>query len=89
MRHELKKSGEGKGGKGRVGRKGREGEREREREGGTGHLNPKKSLLVLCLFLGECGTYFKRITPRRARGLGSLVGDMIRARRAQGDCMHA
>jgi hypothetical protein len=46
-------------------------------------------LLAVFIFLGECGTYLKRRTPRRVRGLGSIVGDMIRARRGQGGCMHA
>jgi hypothetical protein len=51
------------------------------------HNTPAPGIAIL--FLGECGTYLKRRTPRRVRGLSHLVGGMIRARRRQGGCMHA
>jgi hypothetical protein len=51
------------------------------------HKTPAPGIAIP--FLGECGTYLKRRTPRRVRGLSNLVGGMIRARRGQGGCMHA
>jgi hypothetical protein len=35
------------------------------------------------LFIGECGTYLKRRTPRRVSGLGSLVGHDSRKARTR------
>jgi hypothetical protein len=51
MRHELKKSGGGKGGEGRGGEGGR-GAREGGTEGGTGHLNPRQPLVGLAAARG-------------------------------------
>jgi hypothetical protein len=36
------------------------------------HKTPAPGIAIL--FLGECGTYSKRQTPKRVRGLGNLVG---------------
>ena len=44
------------------------------------HKTPAPGIAIL--FLGECGTYLKRRTPRRVRSLGSIVGgnDLRKAR---------